>query len=202
MLDRVLPVLVEMGLFWHLNCVLMLNWIVWNRTVLIFICVEIQTILILNGSVWNRTVWLNWIAWNRKVLTIKLSHHPHHVALQRLICHKNQTNKQTNKLIRMYKRYLELTIWSTDLFYSIVYAKWLMEDHQNNVTILCWPSSLTIAPQEVTIWLDLVTISENVADFLGGGFFGGGVLFLFYLFFVCFFLFFSIFLFFFFFFFE
>ena len=26
----------KMGLFWHLNCILMLNWIVWNRTVFTF----------------------------------------------------------------------------------------------------------------------------------------------------------------------
>ena len=26
----------ERGLFWHLNCVLMLNWIVWNGTVFVF----------------------------------------------------------------------------------------------------------------------------------------------------------------------
>ena len=32
----------------ELNCVLMLNWIVWNRTVLTFNCVQTKTILILS----------------------------------------------------------------------------------------------------------------------------------------------------------
>ena len=45
--------------------VLMLNWIVWNRTVLTFNCVWTKTIFILNWIVWIRTVWLKWIAWNR-----------------------------------------------------------------------------------------------------------------------------------------
>ena len=64
----------------ELNCVLMLNWIVWNRTVLTFNCVWTKTILILNWIVWNRTVFwhwncalmLNWIAWNGTILTFKL----------------------------------------------------------------------------------------------------------------------------------
>ena len=72
------------------NCVLILNWIAWNRTVLKFILrtyvklnclkwngfcmlnwivwnrtVVTKTILILNWIVWNRTVWLNWIPRNR-----------------------------------------------------------------------------------------------------------------------------------------
>ena len=45
----------------------MVNWIVWNRTVLTFNCMWTKTILILNWIVWIRTVWLNWIAWNRTV---------------------------------------------------------------------------------------------------------------------------------------
>ena len=60
--DRVL----SMGQI-ELNCVLMLNWIAWNGTVLTFNCVWTKTILILNWVVWIRTVWLNWIAWNRNV---------------------------------------------------------------------------------------------------------------------------------------
>ena len=40
----------------------MLNWIVWNRTVL-----DIETVFILKWIVWNQTVWLNGIAWNRNV---------------------------------------------------------------------------------------------------------------------------------------
>ena len=87
--DRVL----SMGQI-ELNCVLMLNWITWNRTVLIFKlhtyaklsflnravltfnCVWTKTILILNWIVWIRTVWLNWKAWARNVfLTIELCTH-------------------------------------------------------------------------------------------------------------------------------
>ena len=49
----------------ELNCVLMLNWIVRNRTVLTFNCVYTISMIILNWIVWNKTVWLNWIAWNR-----------------------------------------------------------------------------------------------------------------------------------------
>ena len=40
----------------RLNCVLMLNWIVWNRTVLTFNWVWTKSILILNWVVWNRTL--------------------------------------------------------------------------------------------------------------------------------------------------
>ena len=65
-----------------LNCVLMQNWIVWNKTDF-----DIENVLTLNRIVWNRTiftfnclwpktiiinwtvsirtVWLNWIYWNR-----------------------------------------------------------------------------------------------------------------------------------------
>ena len=38
------------------------NWIVWNGTVF-----DIETVLMLNWIVWIRTVWINWIAWNRNV---------------------------------------------------------------------------------------------------------------------------------------
>ena len=55
--DRVL----SMGQI-ELNCVLRLNWIVWNITVLIFNCVWTKIILIQNWI-----VWLNWIAWNRNI---------------------------------------------------------------------------------------------------------------------------------------
>ena len=69
----------------HLNCVLMLNWIVWNgtvfdceivltfnwifwnRTLLTFNCVYAKSILILNWIGWIRIVWLNLIAWNRNI---------------------------------------------------------------------------------------------------------------------------------------
>ena len=39
----------------ELNCILMLNWIVWNRTVLRFFCLQTKTIFILNWIVWIRT---------------------------------------------------------------------------------------------------------------------------------------------------
>ena len=41
------------GLFWHLNCILMLNWIGWNGTVLSF---KLHTYT--NWSVWNGTVFV------------------------------------------------------------------------------------------------------------------------------------------------
>ena len=41
---------IEIERFWHLSCILMLNWIVWNGTVL----------------------YAKWIVWNRIVLTSKL----------------------------------------------------------------------------------------------------------------------------------
>ena len=44
--DRVLP-MVQI----ELNCVIMLNWIAWNKTVF-----DIDTVLMLNWIVWNRTV--------------------------------------------------------------------------------------------------------------------------------------------------
>ena len=85
----------DMGLI-ELNCALMINWIPWNRTVLILKlrtyelleiqlfwyinCVlmlnwivwnitvfDIETVLTLNWIVWIRTVWQNWIAWNRTI---------------------------------------------------------------------------------------------------------------------------------------
>ena len=67
--------ILEIELFWYLNCVLMLNWIVWNRTVfdmktvLTRIVFDVETVLTLNWIVWIKTVWLNWIAWNRKVFS-------------------------------------------------------------------------------------------------------------------------------------
>ena len=54
----------------ELNCILMLNWIVWNGTVF-----DIETVHTLNWIVWNKTVLtlncvetksiliLNWIGW-------------------------------------------------------------------------------------------------------------------------------------------
>ena len=50
----------------ELNCILMLNWTGWNRTVL---TCKLPTYaqLILNWIVWTWSVWLNWIAWHRTV---------------------------------------------------------------------------------------------------------------------------------------
>ena len=45
----------------------MLNWIVWNRTVLTFKYAWTKPILIQNWIVSIRTVWLNLIAYNRNV---------------------------------------------------------------------------------------------------------------------------------------
>ena len=41
----------------ELNRVLMLNWIVWNKTVLTSVCKQ-KTVLMLNWTVWNRTVYI------------------------------------------------------------------------------------------------------------------------------------------------
>ena len=64
----------------ELDCVPMLNWIAWNRTLTFKLCTsfKLRTYAKLNSSKWNRfcmlnwivlnrTVWLNWIAWNRNV---------------------------------------------------------------------------------------------------------------------------------------
>ena len=50
-----------------IETVLTLNWIVWNRTVLTFNCIWTKTLLIPNWIVWIRIVRLNWIDWNRNV---------------------------------------------------------------------------------------------------------------------------------------
>ena len=73
--------------------------------------VSLETILMLNWIIWNRTVWLNWIAWNRNVFVnytvylcwielfeiqlfiyIKIDLTLNN--LQKLICHKTQTNNR------------------------------------------------------------------------------------------------------------
>ena len=51
----------------ELNCVLMQNWLIWNRTLLILNCVWTKTILIQN---WIRIVWLNRSAWDRNVFKL------------------------------------------------------------------------------------------------------------------------------------
>ena len=47
------------------NCVLMQNWMAWNRTVLTFNCEWIRTIQILNWIVWNKTTHVKRNVWNR-----------------------------------------------------------------------------------------------------------------------------------------
>ena len=69
-----------------LNCILMLNWIAWNRTVLTFKlctysklnCLKWNCFCMLNWIIWNATVFdieivlmLNWIVWNRTVYLYK-----------------------------------------------------------------------------------------------------------------------------------
>ena len=49
----------------ELNCVLMLNWITWSKTVLTF---KQRTYAKLNCLKWNYFCLLNWIVWNRTVL--------------------------------------------------------------------------------------------------------------------------------------
>ena len=66
----------------ELNCVLMLKWILWNRTVLTFKvctytklnCLKLNCFCMLNWIVWNQTIFdietvlkLNWIVWIRTV---------------------------------------------------------------------------------------------------------------------------------------
>ena len=58
--DRVL----SMGWI-DLNCVLMLDWIAWNRTVL---TLKLYTYARLNCLKWSCFCMINWIAWNRTVL--------------------------------------------------------------------------------------------------------------------------------------
>ena len=53
----------------ELNCVLMLNWITWNRTVLTF---KQCTYAKMNCLKCNCFCMLNWIVWNRTVLKLKL----------------------------------------------------------------------------------------------------------------------------------
>ena len=71
----------------ELNCVLMLKWIAWNRTVLIF---KQRTYAKLNCLKWNCSCMLNWFVWNRTVYLYKMDLALNN--LQRLICHKIYTN--------------------------------------------------------------------------------------------------------------
>ena len=52
-----------------LNCVLMLNWIAWNRSVLTF---KLRTCTKPNGLKWNCFCMLKWNIWNRTVLSLYL----------------------------------------------------------------------------------------------------------------------------------
>ena len=70
----------KLNCFWHWNCVLILSWIVWNRTFWHLILYKQKTILILNWIVWNRTVYMykNGFGIND---------------LQWLMCHKTKPNQ-------------------------------------------------------------------------------------------------------------
>ena len=102
----------------ELNCVLMLSWITWNRTVLKFNCAltKKNTYTKLNWLKYNcltkrnslkwKYFWqldcvlmLNWIVWNRTVHLYKMDLALNN--LQRLICHKTQTNEQTAQQTRV-----------------------------------------------------------------------------------------------------
>ena len=50
----------------ELNCLLILNWIAWNRNVLTF---KLLTYTKMNCLKWNCFCMLHWIVWNRTVLT-------------------------------------------------------------------------------------------------------------------------------------
>ena len=52
----------------ELNCVIMLNWITWNRTVLVF---KQRTYVKLNSLKWNCYGLINWIVWNGTVFDIE-----------------------------------------------------------------------------------------------------------------------------------
>ena len=100
----------------NLNCIIMLNWVAWNWTVLIFKLrtyaqlnyLQWNCFCILNWIVWNRTVFdietlltLNWIVWNRTVYMFKDRCGIN--KLQWLMCHKSKQNqtkqsKLTNQL--------------------------------------------------------------------------------------------------------
>ena len=114
----------------------MLNWIVWNRTILYF-----ETVLILNYILWNRTIWLNYIAWNwnvfwqlncvlmlnwfieielficKKKMDLALNN------LQKLICHKP---KLTNKQVYIYVYTHTRTHTHIYIYYTEVYRRALL----------------------------------------------------------------------------
>ena len=86
----------------HLNCVLMLNWIIWNRTVFdiktVFTLNWIITYNCLNSLRWkffwqlNCVLMLNWIVLNRTDYLHKMDLALNN--LQRFICHKTQQTNQ------------------------------------------------------------------------------------------------------------
>ena len=70
----------EMGLFWHLNSILFLKWIVWYTNVF-----DIETVLMLNWIVWNRTV-LIFHGVNEKPILTELFEIELFICIE-LICH-------------------------------------------------------------------------------------------------------------------
>ena len=72
----------------ELNCVLMLNWIAWNRTVLTF---NLRTYAKLNCLKWNCFCMITWIVWNRAVYMYKNGFGINN--LQWLMCHKTKPDQ-------------------------------------------------------------------------------------------------------------
>ena len=108
-----------MELFFDIETVLTLNWIVLYSTVLTFNYVLTKSVFLLNWIGWIRTAWLNWIGWNRIKKKNKLYLHLNFALilnwivrnwtvfikmdfalnnLQRLICHKTHTTNQPTLL--------------------------------------------------------------------------------------------------------
>ena len=123
----------------ELNCVLRLNWITWNRTVLTFNCVFMI----------NWTVWLNWIAWNRNVfdnqtvyscltelfeleliikLCIKMDLALNN--LKSLICHKTQTTNSVFIYIWLENSWIHS-------FPKDISAMWNVNHHSINLDLFC-----------------------------------------------------------------
>ena len=105
------------GIIFDAETILKLNWIVWIRKSCHLTGCK-QSILKLNWIIRIKTVWLNWIAWNRNAfwlfkcfvvlfeleLFICLKMDLALNNLQRLICHKTQTNNHTNKQTNPFRK--------------------------------------------------------------------------------------------------
>ena len=70
--DGEVPVMLELWGMWSTPSLLALTGLFWSEVVapdrvLSMAQIEPNCVIVQNWIVWNRTVWLNWIAWNRKV---------------------------------------------------------------------------------------------------------------------------------------